>query len=189
MAGIRLHQIGQPGAQAAAATFEQPFEMLTACHERVDRMLRLLDRLCQHLDEKGLDEQATQAARDVMRYFDLAAPDHHEDEERHVFPRLLAGSDESVKAVVRRLQQDHLDMTANWIEAREVLQRVSAVPASTWAGLSEVDRATLARFAGQYADHIRAEEDTVYPAASALIEPRELQHMGTEMATRRTARP
>jgi len=188
MAGIRLHQIGQPGAQPPSASFEQPFEMLTACHERVERMLSLLHRLCQHLDERGLDEQAAQAARDVMRYFDLAAPDHHEDEERHVFPRLLAGSDEAVKTVVRRLQQDHLDMTTNWTEAREVLRRVSEAP-STWAGLSELDRATLARFADQYADHIRAEEDTVYPAASALIDPPELQRMGTEMANRRTARP
>ena len=189
MAGIRLHQIGQPGAQPSAATFEQPFEMLTACHERVDRMLRLLDRLCQHLDAKGLDEQAAQAARDVMRYFDLAAPDHHEDEERHVFPRLLAGNDENVKTVVRRLQQDHRDMTVNWVEAREVLRRVSEGSAPTWTGLSETDRATLARFAGLYADHIRAEEDVVYPAASALIEAPELQRMGTEMAARRTARP
>ncbi|WP_226464001.1 hemerythrin domain-containing protein [Hydrogenophaga taeniospiralis] len=189
MAGIRLHQIGQPGAQPFAATFEQPFEMLTACHERVDRMLRLLDRLCQHLDAKGHDEQAAQAARDVMRYFDLAAPDHHEDEERHVFPRLLAGNDENVKTVVRRLQQDHRDMTVNWVEAREVLRRVCEGSVPTWSALSETDRATLARFAGLYADHIRAEEDTVYPAASALIDAPELQRMGAEMAARRTARP
>ncbi|MDP2404836.1 MAG: hemerythrin domain-containing protein [Hydrogenophaga sp.] len=189
MAGIRLHQIGQPGAQPPAASFEQPFEMLTACHERVERMLRLLHRLCQHLDEKGLDEQAAQAARDVMRYFDLAAPDHHEDEERHVFPRLLAGTDEHAKAVVRRLQQDHRDMTANWVSAREVLQRVSEGSAPTWSGLGEADRATLARFADLYADHIRAEEDTVYPAASALIDAPELQRIGAEMADRRTARP
>ena len=119
---------------------------------------------------------------------DLAAPDHHEDEERHVFPRLLAGNDENVKTVVRRLQQDHRDMTANWVSAREVLHRVSEGSAPTWSGLGEADRATLARFADLYADHIRAEEDTVYPAASALIDAPELQRMGAEMAGRRTAR-
>jgi len=189
MAGIRLHQIGQPGTQEHAATFEQPFDMLTACHERVERMLRLLDRLCQHLAEKGLDEQAAQAARDILRYFDLAAPDHHEDEERHVFPRLLAGTDEIVKAVVRRLQQDHRDMSVNWARAREVLQGIAEGSATAWPGLGEDDRAALARFAGLYADHIRAEEDIVYPAASTLIDAPELQRMGTEMATRRTARP
>ena len=34
---------------APAATFEQPFEMLVACHERVIRTLDLLQRLRAHL--------------------------------------------------------------------------------------------------------------------------------------------
>ena len=79
MAGIHLHQITQPGQHAAGVGFEQPFEMLTACHERVHRMLRLLGKLREHLATRGHDEQAAQAARDVMRYFDQAAPLHHED--------------------------------------------------------------------------------------------------------------
>ena len=73
-----------------AAGFEQPFEMLVACHERVHRMLALLGRLREHLHGHGPDTQAQQAARDVMRYFDQAAPLHHQDEELHVFPPLLA---------------------------------------------------------------------------------------------------
>jgi len=32
-----------------AVGFEQPFEMLAACHERVNRMLALLERLREHL--------------------------------------------------------------------------------------------------------------------------------------------
>ncbi len=91
---------------APAAGFEQPFEMLEACHERVQRMLALLGRLREHLASHGADEQARQAARDVMRYFDQAAPEHHRDEELHVFPPLLAQNDPKVAAVVVRLQQD-----------------------------------------------------------------------------------
>lgn len=34
---------------APAAGFDEPFEMLTACHGRVDRMLALLQRLATHL--------------------------------------------------------------------------------------------------------------------------------------------
>ena len=73
---------------APAAGFDEPFEMLAACHERVQRMLRLLRRLAAHLGEHGADAQAAQAAVDVMRYFDEAAPRHHDDEELHVLPRL-----------------------------------------------------------------------------------------------------
>ena len=83
-----------------AAGFDQPFEMLAACHERAARMLDLLARLLPHLASQGCDEQARQAARDVMRYFDLAGPAHHEDEERHVFPLLQASPDPAAQALV-----------------------------------------------------------------------------------------
>ena len=87
------------------AGFEEPFEMLEACHQRVHRMLGLMQRLAAHLGEKGADASAQQAARDVMRYFDLAAPAHHEDEERHVLP-LLRRLGQS--ALADRLHADHL---------------------------------------------------------------------------------
>ena len=78
--------VSLPGFGAPAAGLDAPFEMLAACHDRVVRMLALQARLRQHLQDKGCDEPARQAARDVMRYFDLAAPLHHQDEELHVFP-------------------------------------------------------------------------------------------------------
>jgi len=93
-----------PGFSSPAAGFEQPYEMLTACHERVQRTLDLLDRLIDHVAQHGLDAQSRSAAADVLRYFDLAAPLHHQDEELHVFPPLLAGEDAALRAVVRRLQ-------------------------------------------------------------------------------------
>src|SRR5205814_2154869 len=113
----RLAGISAPGAKPAAG-FEQPFEMLQACHERLEQMLALLQRLREHVRSHGSDEQARQAARDVMRYFDTAAPRHHEDEELHVFPVLLALNDEGVTQVVAQLQQDHLQMEKRWHAAR-----------------------------------------------------------------------
>ncbi|MEZ0309011.1 MAG: hemerythrin domain-containing protein, partial [Ramlibacter sp.] len=75
-----------PASSAPAPTFEQPFDMLEACHERVHRSLDLLARLRAHVVTHGADDQARQAAIDVLRYFDVAAPAHHLDEELHVFP-------------------------------------------------------------------------------------------------------
>src|SRR5688572_25382640 len=57
--------------------FDQPFEMLAACHARMDRSLDLLGRLGRHLHDQGCDAQARSAATDVLRYFDIAAPLHH----------------------------------------------------------------------------------------------------------------
>jgi hemerythrin-like domain-containing protein len=173
--------IAPPGAKLAAG-FEQPFEMLHACHERVERMITLLGRLRDHARAHGADEQARQAAHDVMRYFDTAAPKHHEDEELHVFPALIALNDESVSQVVAQLQQDHLQMEKHWKAARELLQ---AFADGRHTAFDESEDAVLDAFAGLYAGHIEAEESVAYPRAAALIEGEQLQAMSRDMMARR----
>lgn len=81
------------GFNAPAVGFEAPFDMLEACHERVRRSLALLNRLVTWVDEHGHDDMSRSAASDVLRYFNLAAPLHHQDEELHVFPLLSCGDD------------------------------------------------------------------------------------------------
>lgn len=175
---IRLQSlVASPGAG-----FEQPFEMLEACHERVHRMLGLLARLRAHVLRHGVDVQARQAARDVMRYFDIAAPQHHRDEELHVFPRLLREADPAVVAVVRRLQQDHGQMELRWAAARVVLLRVADGQVQR---LAPEDEAALDAFAGLYGDHIAAEEGIAYPRARALMDERDIAEAGQEMMRRR----
>lgn len=170
---------------APAAGFDQPFEMLQACHERVERMLGLLERLAAHLDTVGGDDAARRAAQDVMRYFDLAGPAHHEDEERHVLPRLAASPQADLRALAQRLHRDHLAMAAQWQAVRADLVAVAAGP-----GPAAPDAARTARwrgFAALYREHVRAEEDQAYPAARAGLEGRSEAAMGREMATRRGA--
>ncbi|MBV7542332.1 hemerythrin domain-containing protein [Acidovorax sp. sic0104] len=156
--------------------------MLEACHERVQRTLALLGRLRDHVRDHGADEPARQAARDVLRYFDIAAPLHHEDEERHVFPPLLARGAADVVALVQRLLQDHHHMVADWAAARQPLQ---ALADGRCDALSAADAAVLDRFAERYARHIKDEEHVAYPAASHLLPDATLQAMGQEMAGRR----
>lgn len=170
---------------ARNSSFDQPFEMLEACHERVHRMLKLLGRLREHMRQHGADSQAQQAARDIMRYFDLAAPQHHRDEELHVFPALLSDADDAMLALVSRLQQDHLQMDALWPKARHVLMAVAdgALPQ-----LVPEHEQALDAFAGLYGDHIAAEEEVVYPAARARLDEGALRTMGDEMAHRRGVR-
>ena len=78
-------------------------------------MLDLTQRLAAHLLETGADASAQQAARDVMRYFDLAAPAHHEDEERHVLPQLR---EQGQAALADRLHADHALMSTTWATVR-----------------------------------------------------------------------
>jgi hemerythrin-like domain-containing protein len=165
------------------AGFDEPFALLSACHERVQRSLALLQRLQAHLAVHGADAQARDAARDVMRYFDIAAPLHHEDEERHVFPALLAADPARHGPLVARLQDDHRRMAAAWPAARAALQ---AVADGTW---SAADPAAAARdwshFAALYGPHIDAEERSAYPVVQARADAAATAAMGAEMAARR----
>ncbi len=173
-----------PGFGAPAVGFDTPFEMLEACHERVERSLDLLVRLCRYLHDHACDDSARQAARDVLRYFDVAAPLHHEDEELHVFPLLLERGSAAVVAQVQQLQADHVRMDGDWQTARTLLW---ALAEGRQASFSAAEQTLLERFAEGYATHIRTEEEVIYPAARALMHADTLQRMGQEMRQRRGA--
>jgi hemerythrin-like domain-containing protein len=172
-----------PGFDAPAVGFEQPYEMLEACHERVQRSLGLLGRLLDYVEQHGHDAQSRSAAADVLRYFDIAAPLHHADEETHVFPLLLAVGDAELRALVQRLQTDHRRMETLWAEVRQPLQR--------WRepGCTEPpDRATrdaVTAFHALYGDHIANEEGVAFPAARTHMDDATLTDMGLQMQARR----
>lgn len=174
-----------PGTGLPAAGFELPFEMLSACHDRVRRSLALLGRLVEHVAAQGHDEASRSAARDVLRYFDLAAPHHHEDEERHVFPALLARGDAALAADIARLQADHLRMAALWQALRPRLQAWAEATAPA-PGDAPV-RAAADAFRAIYADHLELEDQRVFPAAHAAVDAATQAAMGAEMAARRRA--
>jgi hemerythrin-like domain-containing protein len=173
--------ITAPGA-ALGPSFDEPFEMLQACHERLGRMLALLAKLRSQMRAHPAGEQERQAARDVMRYFNVAAPQHHRDEELHVFPTLLGLQDAELVALVARLQQDHVQMDARWKPVRSLLEEVANGDRSSF---NEADDAIFESFAQLYAAHIEAEEAMAFPRAMSTMEPDRIETMGREMATRR----
>lgn len=161
----------QPGS-----SYQQPFELLAACHERIERSLRLLARLCDHLATAGPDAVARDAARDVLRYFDIAAPLHHQDEELHIFPA-LAGNP-ALAPVCARLQAQHREIDAQWRPLRTLLQTLDP------AELAALRRAAEA-FARLHQEHLRSENELIFPAARTLVGEAQGQAMGIEMAARR----
>lgn len=176
------HAIQPPGAGEPAPGFDEPFEMLHACHERVTRMLTLLQRLRRHVDEHGADEQARQAARDVIRYFDQAAPQHHLDEENHVIPRLLASGDPAMAGLAARLRDDHRAMEVAWARAQPLLAALAE------GGLARFDadaHRAFEDFATLYASHLEAEESIAFPAARDRMDATSLGAMSQDMMRRR----
>lgn len=172
-----------PGFEAPAVGFEQPYAMLHACHERVQRTLDLLQRLLDYLQIHDHDAHSRAAAADVLRYFDQAAPLHHEDEERHVFPLLLAQDDAGVQQAVRQLQAEHAAMAGQWRQIRQPLLRWRDGAASPQP--DQALREAVAQWIALYAQHILREEEVVFPAAQARMDELALQRMGADMQARR----
>jgi hemerythrin-like domain-containing protein len=158
-----------------AAGFDEPFAMLHACHERVERSLALLERLAAHVAQHGADGQAQDAARDVLRYFDLAAPQHHEDEERHVLPALRA---QGQAALAERIAADHAAMSAAWHALRLCLAAIEQGDAS-------LALPNVPRFAALYREHIALEEGSAFTCAQSALDEAAQRTMGREMAQRR----
>lgn len=176
-----------PGFHSPAAGFDEPMEVLAGCHERMRRSLALLGRLAEAVAAGRHDEAVRSAAADVQRYFDRAAPAHHEDEERWVFPLVLARSgQQAVRDAVQLLAWQHLEMGRRWAQLREALAALAAGDAQAFGP----DIQALAQgFITLYEQHAELEDRLVFPETSALATPGELQQMGADMAQRRGVRP
>jgi hemerythrin-like domain-containing protein len=165
-----------------AAGFDEPIEMLEACHQRVQRMVALLERLAPHLAAHGSDEQARQAAADLTRYFDTSAVHHHDDEERHVLPLLVRLGH---PALAQELFDAHRALGAAWARIRDELAAVQA--GQPLQGPARPREQRWQQFAQAYRAHIALEEGTVFPLVAPALDDALRRAMGEDMAVRRGA--
>jgi len=162
-----------------AATFDDPIELLMACHGRVRHFADLTLKLAQYLPEHGADKEAQQAASNILRYFDVAAPLHHEDEDDDLFPLLAAAGDDKLRALIAATTAEHTTLGALW---QAVRARLALIAAGTETQLP-LDLA--AEFAQRYPEHADREDREIYPRAFDLLLPETLAELGRKMAVRR----
>lgn len=172
-----------PGFSGPSASTEAPLEMLAACHVRIERQCSTLKRLAEYLPDHGSDMQARQAARNIMRYFDTSAIQHHADEEEDLFPALIesmAGSDAvCIREMVSGLSADHRELESRWHVLRDALSRIESGEPAALTGED------VHAFTGLYQRHIRREEDELLPMAARLLGDADTQRIGQAMRRRR----
>ena len=158
------------------------FDLLDGCHRQIIFKLGVLAALISRLRSRGADAEAREMAKRISHFFSTTARLHHEDEERHVFPKLVAMADPGLVQDVRRLQHDHAWLEANWIELGTMLDAVGA--GSAWNDLDALEHAAKI-FTELSRDHVALEESCIYPEARARTHATERREMGREMAARR----
>ena len=170
-----------------APGFDQPIAVLKHCHDRIRKQLATLDKLLAHLPLHGADEQARQAASAVLKYFDKAAPLHHEDEEQDLIPMLRSIAEGNDAALLAKLApgiiDDHRLMDAAWQHLHEQL---AAVAGGQGAALSATE---VRRFAERYASHMEREEGHIAPMAKRLFSAAQMAVLGAAMQRRRGIAP
>ena len=168
------------------AGFDDPLEMLLGCHRRIERQLETLKRLRAHVAARGVDAEASVAAQAVLKYFLGAAPNHHADEEKDVFPLLEQrigdpGEAARFRAFREQLEADHRELGSAWARLRKPLEAIGEGLVRT---LPQDD---VHAFVAGYAHHIVTEEIALREFFNRWLGKSDLEALGRTMAARRSA--
>ena len=168
-----------PVLGAVAPGFDQPLDVLLACHGRFEAQCATLEKLVKHLPEHGSDAQAQQAARTILNYFDTAAVHHHDDEERNLFPLLERAGQGEWCEVVELLTSEHDHLAQLWRALRPPLLAISQGEAIA------LNATHTERFIALNRSHIAFENERVLPLARQILSVADLLSLGRAMAARR----
>jgi hemerythrin-like domain-containing protein len=164
--------------------FDDPLEMLLACHRKIEKQLETLKRLRVHLATHGVDPEASAAAQALLRYFDKAATNHNDDEEQDLFPLLEqritdAGEFARFRDFRAEIERDHREIEAKWARMRRPLEGIAE---GLTRGLLADD---VLGFVGAYARHIRVEETALVEFFNRWLDDDDRRALGQSMSARR----
>ncbi len=166
--------------------FSDPTGLLSDCHRRIEMFLGSLQRIAEVINSP-LTTDARSAFEAALRYFHEAAPKHTRDEEESLFPRLRQIHQpeiENALSILNTLEEDHRHADASHAVVHALgLQCL----ANGHLPRPEADRFRQAvnRLASIYAEHIRIEDDVVFPAAQRVLSNSQKSAIANEMASRR----
>ena len=165
-----------------AAPTPDGMELLDMCHRQTVFALGKLSALISRLDERGADADARALAREVVEHFSTTARNHHLEEERHVFPPLLASGDRTIADAVERLRQDHGWLEEDWLELSPHL--VAVANGQGWYDL-ELLRSCCDVFTALSHEHMALEESLIYPQSRATLDSAARVDMGRQIMRER----
>lgn len=167
-------------------SFGEPTGLLSDCHRRIEMFLGTLVGVAPLLD-KPLDAEARRAMETSLRYFREAAPKHTADEEESLFPRLRRMDNPEVEAALGTLdplERDHRRADALHVQVDRLGQKCLAAGSLSSTDAREFAEA-VAELESIYKQHIRIEDELVFPIAGRALSAKEKAAIASEMAVRR----
>ncbi len=179
---MRMSPAREPPRSEPSNAPPDGFSVLDDCHQMTLAALDRLEALVAQIERREIDPTARTIAAEIVHHFSKTVREHHQDEERHIFPALASSTDGEVVQSVLRLQQDHDWLEEDWMELSPHLDAVAY--GQSWYDV-DVLREGVEIFAALSRDHIALEESLLYPQARARLGAGERRAMGREMAARR----
>lgn len=164
-----------------------PIQDFSQCHAGIIKKLHLLGELPALLAPA---ERASQIAEHSVAFFREAIFEHHLDEERELFPVVLAHAEkgaehDQVKSMVKRLTDEHRELEARWKRIESGLKKVAK------GRFDEVNADEIQRLVAQYLAHAAFEEKEFLPLSQTIL-GRNSNHMaalGLSMHMRHSLEP
>jgi hemerythrin-like domain-containing protein len=164
--------------------FDDPIGMLTDCHRRIEQFLNILCVVADRAAGRALTGEESAAVQASLQYFRTGGQRHTADEEQSLFPRLRASGAQDELSEIDGLEGDHQD-AARLHRDIEILcdKWISAGP----LGLKDQDdlSAGTEHLRRLYTEHIRLEEQVVFPRAAKLLNQQNIAAIGEEFRARR----
>ncbi len=140
------------------------FQALDSCHRQTLEQLDQLQQLAIQFGAGTLAAQASARASEIDRFFGGTSRAHHAEEEKTVFPPLLASGNSELVQAVQTLQQDHGWIERNWDALGPQLRAVAK--GESWPDPGGFQQGVEV-FIALCRDHIALEETLIYPQAKA----------------------
>jgi hemerythrin-like domain-containing protein len=164
--------------------FDDPIGMLTDCHRRIEHFLAVLVLVADRAAGRALTSEESAAVHAALQYFHKGGQRHNADEEESLFPRLRDAARADGFNEIEGLESDHRDAGHLHEEVEKLYHSWTQSSA-----LSRPDQAELAsttqRLKRLYDEHIRLEEQVVFPRAAKLLNQQSIREIGQEFRTRR----
>lgn len=159
------------------ASWNEPIEMLYACHSKVKRFCRQLTILPDYLAKNGCNQAVKNDVQQILNYFNQSAPLHHDDEEKDFFPLLVKYVPEAQKDI-DELERQHVTLHGSWTKLSEQLQALLKDEREN------IDVELINHFVSGYDKHIALEEP-LFELGKQHLSESELREIGDIMSARR----
>lgn len=149
----------------ASAAGHSPIEDFSQCHAGILGHLQALGTLPALLEPAA---RARQIAVDTVSFFREAVYEHHAEEEKELFPAVLASATagderERVMALVNTLTAEHRQVEAAWTKLEPKLKALAK------GHDSDVDGADIQALVDAYQAHARFEEAVFLPLSQTIL--------------------